>query len=199
MHGRGRSYPLLTWLVFQLWLSPASGATLADAMHVRTTDPVMRTAIANGLERSPFFHDLVTQIDASDVIVYVQTECAMPAGLSGSLAFMTSAAGVRYVRIKIACTLDATMQVAMLGHELRHAVEVASAASVVDEASLAAEYRRIGFPSHLLGKRTGFDTEAAIAAGYRVWHELTRDGVDPDIRVASGAIHRRGVPFASGE
>jgi hypothetical protein len=60
----------------------------------------------------------------------------------------------------------------MLGHELRHAVEVAGAPWVLDESSLAEEYRRIGFPS---GGRNGaaFESRAAIDAGERVLRELT--------------------------
>jgi hypothetical protein len=62
--------------------------------------------------------------------------------------------------------------VAILGHELQHAVEVANAPWVVDEASLAEEYRRIGFPSHA-DHGMSFESRAAIDAGQRVLRDLT--------------------------
>ena len=62
----------------------------------------------------------------------------------------------------------------MLGHELRHAIEIANAASVVDETSLGAEYRRIGFASGAMRAGCGYDSRAAIDAGQQVWSELNR-------------------------
>jgi hypothetical protein len=65
-------------------------------------------------------------------------------------------------------------QIAALGHELRHAVEVAEAPSVVDTASLGEEYRRIGFASHGVPPGSGFESRAAIDAARQVWLELSR-------------------------
>jgi hypothetical protein len=141
--------------------------------HVRTQDSRIRAAIADGVEHSPLFRDLVAQLDASDVIVYVQADRAMPQRLQGRLVLLSAAGGRRYVLVRIACFLTSMQQISILGHELRHAVEIANAESVVDEASLAAEYRRIGFGSGSLRQGEGFDSRAAIEAGQRVWHELT--------------------------
>jgi hypothetical protein len=55
----------------------------------------------------------------------------------------------------------------MLGHELRHAVEIADADSVVDQASLGAAYRRFGFASTVMRSGEGYDSQAAIDAGRR--------------------------------
>jgi hypothetical protein len=68
--------------------------------------------------------------------------------------------------------LTVTQQIAALGHELRHAVEIADAPSVVDDASLAAEYRRVGFPSRAVRSGNGYESRAAIDAAHRVWAEL---------------------------
>ena len=111
---------------------------------------------------------------ASDVIAYVETDCLMPPPLAGRLTFMSSAGGWRYVLVRIACTLEGRGQIAMLGHELRHAVEIAEAESVVDELSLAVAYRQIGFASNAMPTGAGFDSRAAIDAGRRVWDELSR-------------------------
>jgi len=144
--------------------------------HVRTSDSRIRAAVADGIGRSAFFRDLVARLDASDVIVYAETDCLMPSPLAGGLTFMSSVGGRRYVRVRIACSLDGRVQIAMLGHELRHAVEIADAGSVVDVPSLALAYQRIGFASGLMRTGTGYDSQAAIEAGRRVWEELSRRG-----------------------
>jgi hypothetical protein len=146
-----------------------------DGNHVRTSDRRIRDAIAEGVEHSQLFRDLVAQLDASDVIVYVQIDRAMPSGLQGRLGLLSATGSRRYVIVRIACVLTGTQQISIIGHELRHAVEIANAESVVDEASLAAEYRRIGFGSGaMLGPGgAGYDSRAAIDAGRRVAYEVT--------------------------
>jgi hypothetical protein len=167
---------LCSWCAF---VSPARAGEIIDATHtgdgshVRTPDARIRAAITDGVERSPLFRDLVAQLDASDVIVYVQVDRAMPPRLQGRLGLLSVAGGRRYVIVRIACFLTGTQQIAILGHELQHAVEIANAESVVDEASLAAEYKRIGFGSGAVLAGTGYDSRAAIDAGVRVWRELT--------------------------
>lgn len=151
-----------------------AGEPHRDGSHVRTADARMRAAIVEGIARSALFAGLVARLDASDVIVYVVSDCLMPEPLRGRLTFMSAAGGRRYLKVRIACMLAENVQVAMLGHELQHAVEVANAESVVDEQSLGAEYRRIGFASRVLRPGCGYDSHAAIDAGHQVWRELSR-------------------------
>jgi hypothetical protein len=92
--------------------------------------------------------------------------------VQGKLLFVTAAGGVRYLRVRIACALTGIRQAAILAHELQHAVEVATAPSVVDESSMAEEYRRIGFPSRGSEDGTAFESRAAIETGERVLREL---------------------------
>jgi hypothetical protein len=155
-------------------LQPAYAEQPRDGNHVRTNDSRMRAAIADGIGGSPFFRDLVAHLDASDVIVYAESDCAMPPPLSGRLTFMSSAGGRRYVMVRIACGLAGRAQIAMLGHELRHAVEIADDDFVVDEATLTVAYQRIGFASTVMRPGAGYDSRAAIEAGRRVWDELSR-------------------------
>jgi hypothetical protein len=171
---------VLAILISFCWVVPSARAgevidavRPGDGRHVRTPDARLRAAIDDGVERSPLFRDLIAQLDASDVIVYVQIDRSMPAQLQGRLALLSVAGGRRYLIVRIACFLTSLQQTAILGHELQHAVEIANAESVVDEASLAAEYRKIGFGSGALRAGTGYDSRAAIEAGQRVWHELT--------------------------
>jgi len=154
--------------------SLAGGQEPRDGGHVRTIDARVRAEINEGLARSSLFRDLVTRLDGSDVIVYVETECPMQARLFGRLTFMASGGGRRYVNVRIACMLNGSEQIAALAHELRHAVEIADAPYVVDVASLRRLYERIGFASHGVKGGEGYESHAAIESARRVWAELGR-------------------------
>ena len=149
-----------------------AGTEPRDGSHVRTLDKGLRTVIDEGLARSASFRGLIARLDVSDVIVYVERECPMSSRLFGRLMLLGTGGDRRYVNVRIACTLAVTQQIAALGHELRHAVEIADAPSVVDNASLAAEYRRVGFASRVVRSGAGYESRAAIDAAHQVWAEL---------------------------
>jgi len=67
--------------------------------------------------------------------------------------------------------LAPTIMIAVLGHELRHALEIAAMAEVRDEVGLWRAYRRIGFATRAGGF---FETEAALATEARVGEEAER-------------------------
>jgi hypothetical protein len=90
-----------------------------------------------------------------------------------------------------------TRQLALIAHELQHAVEVAAAPHVVDVATLAQEYERIGHATRHRVEMRSFETLAAIAAARRVLAELAgRDLRKPRQTYAEMALARRapGVP-----
>ena len=60
----------------------------------------------------------------------------------------------------------------MLGHELQHAVEIAEAVDVIDAASMATLYRRIGEPTRSVVAAQCYDTAAARDVGTVVLTEL---------------------------
>ena len=128
--------------------------------------------IDEGLARSASFRGLIARLDGSDVIVYVEAECPMSSRLFGRLALLGASGQRRYVAVRISCMLTMTQLIAALAHELRHAVEIADAPSVVDDASLAAEYQRVGFPSRVMRRGTGYESSAAIDAAHHVAAEL---------------------------
>jgi len=145
--------------------------------HVRPLDASTRTAFSSGMKGSPLFRELVAQLEGSDLIVHVESDCTMRDRVQGKLLFVTAAGGVRYLRVRIGCAVSGIRQVAILGHELRHAVEVADAPWVVDESTMAEEYRRIGFPSRGDTDGSAFESRAAIDAGERILRDL-RIGTD---------------------
>jgi hypothetical protein len=141
--------------------------------HVRPLDAPTRAAFNSGMKGSPLFRELVAQLEGSDLIVHVESDCTMRDRVQGKLLFVTAAGGVRYLRVRIGCAVTGIRQVAILGHELRHAVEVADAPWVVDESTMAEEYRRIGFPSRSDTGGSSFESRAAIDAGERILRDLT--------------------------
>ena len=141
---------------------------------VRTSNVRLATLIREGVRFSPTFQALADRLASSDLIVYVDADSFAPEGLDGRLTFVASAPGVRYVRIRVVHYADAARQIAIIGHELQHAVEIAEDPAIVDEASLGREYARIGYSHNVvMPRRQTFDTEAAVKTGQRVLRELT--------------------------
>lgn len=137
-------------------------------VRLRPLDAVARSVVEIGLERSDLFRALAGRVDRSDVIVYISTSNSLSNGTDGRLQLMTVVSKVRYLLITIRRDLTADRLVAMLGHELMHAVEVAEDRAVVDNDSLRRLYARIG---HSHDSQT-FDTRAAVDAGHRVLAEI---------------------------
>jgi hypothetical protein len=147
--------------------------------HLRSPEPQMRALIEDAIDSSATVRALVERITASDVVVFVVCERDPAARPAGRLNFITSAGGLRYVVIRLRPKRRAAV-IAMLAHELQHAAEIADTPSIVDEASLAREYERIGYRSHASHGGVAFDTKAAVDIGRRVAEELTAADGGPD-------------------
>jgi hypothetical protein len=150
--------------------------------HVRPTGALGRELIETGMARSATFRRLVHRIEASDVIVYVQLEPGLPTGIGGLLEFMGVGGDVRFLRITLGRQLHRPILVALLGHELQHAVEVADAPGVRSATQLEALYRSIGHP---VGSHR-YDSVAARSAGQTVRDELTGRGVNARVARQTG-------------
>jgi hypothetical protein len=150
---------------------PASKADLLESpyRHVRTTNPRVQRLLEIGVSRSPTFASLIARLNASDVIVYIEQTDNIPKTLDGRLLLMPLANNQRYLRIQINRTGTLPDLISLIGHELRHAIEVAEAIEVRDERALERLYRRIGAPSTTLHS---YDTDAAQTTGRRVRKEL---------------------------
>lgn len=151
-------------------VEPFTEAALLEAptRRIRTTDPSVRKLLKRGYRQSPAFRDLVTRLQRSDVFVYVEEVPRLPGALEGRTMILPKAHGHRYVRIQIAMRGSTDDSIALLGHELQHAVEIADAADVGDESAMAALYGRIGVRS---GQHI-YDTVAAQEMGRRIRREL---------------------------
>jgi hypothetical protein len=146
--------------------------------RLRLTDARLRVIVDLGRRESPLFRALLDQLDGTDVIVYVQ--CArLRSGLDGKLTFLAAAAGVRYVMVRIAWDLPLPRKIAILGHELQHALEIARSPDAVSAETMAAAYERFGFTRNRRRDRVEFDSVAAIDTGMTIARELAeRDDGD---------------------
>ena len=152
-----------------LAVAPEEPSPSAIGPHVRGATPSVKTLLATGAQRSPTFARLMRELDATDVVVYVESIGNLPVGLDGRLTFMTSAGGLRYLRVQVPNNLDVAALIAIAGHELQHALEIAAHPEVRDSTDLAVLYRRIGIQGNIPNH---YDTSAARSIGRRVRAEL---------------------------
>ena len=152
----------------------AEGETVAD-MRLRATAPHLEALIAAGMASSPTFRALVARVQRSDLVVYILESDALSARLHGQTTFMAATETTRYLQVEIGWGLKEGRAIAVIGHELQHAVEVADAPEVRSTATFARFYQRIGHHSGVsrFGE-SNYDTLEAMVAGERVWRELSR-------------------------
>src|SRR5262245_13196905 len=166
---------ILLLFLFVIATSPALTAQAFDEdphQHIRTTDRRLLRLLHEGVRGSLTFRRMVDRLRHSDVIVYL--ECGGGTrSADGRLTFISAAGGRRYVHIRVARLAAADVQIALIGHELRHAVEIADAPTVVDDETLAREYERIGFLNARQVLGASYDSDAAVEAGYQVLRDLT--------------------------
>lgn len=149
--------------------APNYALLVSPERRVRGADPRVQEYLAAGFQRSATFAQLIAALNASDVIVYIERVMTLPHDTMGRLTFVPVATTQRYLRIQIRSDLTMTDAIALIGHEMRHALEVAAAPSVRDRDGMIKLYREIG---HSSGGEHVFDTTAAQDTGRRVRREL---------------------------
>jgi hypothetical protein len=138
--------------------------------RLRPQDDRLAALLQQGLLRSASLRRLAERLEAGDVIVYIEMQPRLGTRLAGTVTWMGRAGGFRYVRASINTHLQLDMAIASVAHELEHATEILDAGAVVSEAALASLYRRIGIRDQ--DDTHAWDTEAAMATGFRVRREL---------------------------
>jgi hypothetical protein len=150
--------------------APAHGDLLRSPLRrVRAADRHAGRVLAEGLRRSRTFGSLVAAVQKTDVIVYVESVHRLPAKMGGRLLLQGATGENRYLRVQVLASLRWNDAIEIVAHELRHALEVADEPSVVDDAALAALYRRIGYSR--FGSHT-YDTNAARMTSHIVRREI---------------------------
>jgi hypothetical protein len=157
------------------WLSTAPSSSESSYLleaperRVRAMGTHLQKAVAQGLRRSLTFAAMLRGLEDSDVIVQIVEVRHLPRATLARILIVPGTGEVRYLRIEVGHHRGGDDLIALIGHELFHALEIASAREVRDEPALAGLYRRIGFRS---GSIHQFDTRAAVAAERRVRQEL---------------------------
>jgi hypothetical protein len=143
----------------------APGSPLSP--RIRALDPAAVRLLTDGPRRSPTIRSLIDQLAGRDVIIMVVTSTTL--SRPGQLTFLGANAGTRYVTISIRLPALLDDPLVWFGHELRHAVEIAGAASVVDQATLGSFYEAVGTGHASFGR---FETDEAQHVVGRVRNEL---------------------------
>ena len=155
----------------------------ADPPHVRVTERRIRVLFEEGKRSSPTFQALISRLEESDVVVYIEMDRWATTSFAGRLSFLSVVGGTRYLLIRVVPLVSPIQQLAMMAHELQHAVEVADNPGVVDGDSLLREYMRIGYLNGVTSTGLAVDTRAAIEAAARVTQEL-RSGTKVPVSAA---------------
>lgn len=133
---------------------------------LRPLDPIAAETYANAVEGSAVVRALVERLEASNVIVHIESTRQLPLGIGGTTRFVTSRGGYRYLRVAIGVDLPLRLRSAILGHELQHACEVADS-SADDARGMRELFENEG---HRAGEY--FETSAAIQTENSVRMEL---------------------------
>lgn len=137
--------------------------------HVRAFTPELARILALGVARSATFARMMVQLESSDVIVQIVPSAGLKSTVAGRMLLVPGGKSHRFVRIEIRMEGRDQDLMTVVGHELRHALEVADAPEVRTERDLERLYRRIGHHDY---SSEAFDTSAAVRAGARVRLEV---------------------------
>jgi hypothetical protein len=153
---------------------PVSAAHLETFAAPRSPVVPLSTAAASLLltatERSPLVNRLLRELGRSDVVVYVTNLKAWDrVGPRSYMTFLARDATQRYLLVRIDHrSLSQAERIALLGHELQHALEVAAAPEVRDIETMAWMFRRIGSE---VAQNT-FETRGARDVAHLIRREL---------------------------
>jgi len=157
----------------------ATGADDASIGRVRSTSLAITALIREAGERSKTFRGLVAAINASDGIVYVE-EGICGHGVRACLVTVIAAGSNRILRVKVDTRKAADSNLMwLIGHELRHTLEVLSDRTVKSQVDMYFLYGQTGRQQN--GGRA-FETAAATEAGEAIRAELTQQSPRTAVR-----------------
>jgi hypothetical protein len=157
----------------QLPASPPEAA--AESPHVRSTDAGLLRQLRDGRVRSATFGALVDQLSRTNTIVYVEHGICGFGHYRACLPHsIVIAGGSRFIRITVDPGEQGVHELAVIAHELQHALEIARAPNIRTADDITALFRRIGRTPHCpRGTPECYETSAALAAGDAVFNELS--------------------------
>ena len=132
----GVSFMLGSLVMVPLAAVPVAAGQSRDAeagpalVRVRSTMTRILTTIREGYARSPTFRRLVSRLEQEQVLLYVEPGRCRPMDtirLAACLVFVERVGRVSHLRIVIDVGHPKDRLIALLGHELQHAVEMIDA------------------------------------------------------------------------
>lgn len=158
-----------------LSLLTATNASAQVVMTPRPLDPLSVETFEHAFAGSPLVRDLVRQLEGSNLVVHIESTRGLPIGVAGTMRFVSSRGGYRYVRIQLAADNRPEARAAVLGHELQHACELA-ASDAYDHDAVRRLFKSAG---HNPGPSEDvFETRAAMLVERQVKAELRADHGD---------------------
>ncbi|MEW5983186.1 MAG: hypothetical protein AB1806_12575 [Acidobacteriota bacterium] len=119
-------------------LAPAVGQGLdGRVQRVRPRTAEAATLLRHAIRQSPTVARLVRALDGTDLIVYIETGCLR---VKAALRIATATPHARFIRITINTPELECRMIGELAHELQHALEIAGAPDVRDDATLRQYY-----------------------------------------------------------
>lgn len=161
---------------------PAWAGEEFSSGRVRGLDPAAVKLIEEARAGSATVRTLLDRLDRSDLIVYVQLVPRFEKPRAAT-AIISAVPEARFVMISITTLSGRADRYLLLGHELRHAVELADAPHVRDRLAMSAHYERIGWRD----RPNVYETAAALETGHAVRQEMVTAarGVRSEAVVAS--------------
>jgi hypothetical protein len=163
-----------TATVLLMALSVGIPSSPAASPHVRSTDARILQRLHEGRSRSATFKGLVDQLEGTNTIVYVERGICAFGHVKACLPHSITVVGdIRFLRIIVDAGQDGAQELALIGHELQHALEIARAPNIRSADDITGLFRRIGRSPHCpQGTPECYETSAALAAGDAVLREV---------------------------
>ncbi len=140
--------------------------------RVRSEDPALSALVSEASRRSISFRRLVTTIEATDGLVYVEWGHCSHEGRACLPLSVTLAGPYRLLHIVVDRRSQDEEVMASIGHELQHAIEILSERRIRSGAAIYHFYRGSS-RGYMIGD--AFETNAAIAAGNAVRTEVNKN------------------------
>ena len=170
----------IRWLVCAMALAcaaPALGASQmpASVPRIRPLGESAALVLQRGIAHSPTFRDLAARLERSDVVVYIGIAPRSPGKCPGATRFVGASKYFRFLHIELDRKQAPKAMIALLAHEMQHALEVAEAPGIRDIDAFRQYYEEHGFRTEQLDT---FDSRAARETGRRVRAELATTAPD---------------------
>ena len=135
--------------------------------HVRSGEAKILETLREGVRESETFKTLIERVNQTDTIVYVEHGICAFGHFQACLPHSIAAVGrTRYVRVIISERAVGARELALIAHELQHALEIAADPTVRTADDITRLFRRLGRSPHCPpGIPDCYETSAALAAG----------------------------------